>query len=67
MTRNQLLFLRRTQAPRSAWATTLAGQLRTIGSLYLKPRSLQRARGRGPMVAAVRDFAFGRYGPRQTR
>lgn len=65
MTRNQLLFLRRTQAPRSAWAATLTRQLRTVVSLYLKPRSLQRARGRGPMVLALRDFALGRYGPQR--
>jgi GT2 family glycosyltransferase len=67
MTRNKLLFLQRTRAPGSAWAATLAGQLRTVASLYLKPRSLQRARGRGPMVAAMRDFALGRYGPRPIR
>lgn len=67
MTRNHLLFLRRSQAPPSAWAVTLAGQLRTIASHYLRPRNLQRTRGRGPMIWAMRDFAFGRYGPQQIR
>lgn len=67
MTRNQLLFLRATGAPRAAWVRTLWGQFRTLASLFLKPSSLARMRGRVPMVWGIRDFALGRFGPAQVK
>lgn len=63
MTRNHLLFLRATGARGSAWAYTLYRQARTVASLYLTAQRPERARGRWPMVLAMRDFALGRFGP----
>jgi GT2 family glycosyltransferase len=63
MTRNQLLFLRATHAPPSAWLRTLFRQCRTIVSLYLRHHSPERQRGRRPMLVALRDYALGRFGP----
>lgn len=63
MTRNHLLFLRAIGAPSSAWRHTLYWQLRTVGALFVHPRSPERARGRAPMLRALRDFALGRFGP----
>ena len=62
MTRNHLLFLRATGAPASAWATTIFRQLRTVASLFVRPGSVARMRGRVPMLRAMRDFALGRFG-----
>lgn len=67
MTRNQLLFLRATRAPVSAWLRTVYRQVRTLLALCLKPASPERARGRVPMARALRDFAFGRFGEAQAR
>lgn len=67
MTRNQLLFLRAIGAPLSAWVRTLSGQVRTLASLFLKPSSLARMRGRVPMARGMRDFALGRFGPAQVK
>lgn len=64
MTRNQLLFLRATGAPLSAWIYTVAHQLRALIALFVAPPSPERARGRVPMVLALRDFLLGRFGPR---
>ncbi len=63
MTRNHLLFLRATGAPRRAWIHTLYRQLRTLSSLYLRGHSPERVRGRTPMLLALRDFCLGRFGP----
>jgi GT2 family glycosyltransferase len=63
MTRNHLLFLKATHAPARAWLITMFRQLRTVASLFLKPTSLARMRGRVPMLRAMRDFAFARFGP----
>lgn len=62
MTRNHLLFLKATRAPARAWALTVARQVRTVASLFIRPSSLARARGRVPMLLAMRDFARGRFG-----
>lgn len=67
MTRNQLLFLQATRAPLSAWVHTLYRQIRTLVSLFLKPASLARMKGRVPMVRAMRDFVLGRFGPAQVK
>jgi GT2 family glycosyltransferase len=63
MTRNHLLFLKATHAPARAWLITVFRQLRTVTSLFIKPTSLARKRGRVPMLRAMRDFAFARFGP----
>jgi hypothetical protein len=63
MTRNHLLYLRATHAPASAWAITLFRQGRTIASLFARPGSVTKMRGRVPMLRAMRDFALGRFGP----
>lgn len=63
MTRNQLLFLKLSGAPRTTRLRALAGQLRTVASLYLRPHSNARIRGRRPMLRAIWDHAAGRYGP----
>jgi len=65
MTRNHLLFLRATRAPLSAWLYTLFWQVRTLASLYLRSPSPARARGRTPMLRAIRDFMLGRFGQLQ--
>jgi GT2 family glycosyltransferase len=62
MTRNQLLYLKRTRAPVSAWVYVLSQQLRTLALHYVRPRGVQRTRGRGPMVRALRDFSRQRFG-----
>jgi GT2 family glycosyltransferase len=62
MTRNHLLFLRATGAPVRAWAYTLYWQGRTLASLFVRPSSPTRARGRVPMLRAIRDFLLGRFG-----
>jgi hypothetical protein len=63
MTRNHLLFLRATGASISAWTYTVFWQIRTIVSLMVRPTTPERARGRVPMLRAMRDFALGRFGP----
>jgi GT2 family glycosyltransferase len=63
MTRNHLLFLRATRAPLSAWAVTLFRQARTVVSLFIRPHTAERARGRMPMLRGMRDCALGRFGP----
>ena len=63
MTRNRLLFLKLTGAPPTTRLRVLAGQLRTVASLYLRRHSAARIRGRRPMLRAIRDHAVGRYGP----
>jgi GT2 family glycosyltransferase len=65
MTRNHLLFLRATRAPVGAWAYTLYWQARTLASLFIRPSSPIRARGRVPMLRAIRDFVTGRFGQLQ--
>jgi GT2 family glycosyltransferase len=62
MTRNHLLFLRATRAPLRAWLYTVGWQLRTLASLFVRPGSVARARGRVPMLRAMRDFVVGRFG-----
>lgn len=62
MTRNRLLFLRATHAPLWTLIRTLLWQIRTLGSLFVRPHSRERARGRIPMMRAMRDFLLGRYG-----
>lgn len=66
MTRNHLLFLRAARAPARAWAVTLYRQVRTIASLFVRPGSVTRMRGRVPMLRAMRDFALGRFGQAAT-
>lgn len=63
MTRNHLLFLRATRAPYRTQVRTLARQVRTAASLFVRPHTPERARGRVPMLLALRDFALGRFGP----
>jgi GT2 family glycosyltransferase len=65
MTRNHLLFLRATHAPVRAWVYTLFWQARTLASLFIRPSSPTRARGRVPMLRAIRDFGLGRFGQLQ--
>ena len=65
MTRNRLLFLKATGAPWTAWIYTLSSQARTVLALFVRPRSLARARGRMPMLWALRDYLLGRYGRAQ--
>lgn len=67
MTRNHLLFLKATHASWTAWGYTLANQARTICALFVRPRSLDRARGRMPMLWALRDYRLGRYGRAQLK
>ena len=67
MTRNRLLLLLATNAPVSAWAHTLFEQIRTVAALWIRPASPERAKGRVPMVRALRDFALGRFGPAPVR
>jgi GT2 family glycosyltransferase len=63
MTRNHLLFLRASRAPLSAWAITVFRQFRTVVSLFIRPHTANRTRGRMPMLRAMRDFTLGRFGP----
>ncbi len=67
MTRNHLLFLKATRAPFGAWSHTVVAQCRTVVSLFIRPHSPERARGRIPMLRAMRDFALGRYGQARAR
>jgi hypothetical protein len=63
MTRNHLLLLRLAGAPPRAWLCSLGRYLRTLVSLFINPHTPGRARGRVPMMLAMRDFLLGRYGP----
>lgn len=63
MTRNHLLFLWATGAPWRARVATILRQVRTVASLFIRPHTPARARGRVPMMRAMRDFALGRFGP----
>jgi hypothetical protein len=63
MTRNQLLFFSATRAPLGTRLRAAARQLRTVASLFIRPHSAARARGRTPMLRAMRDHALRRYGP----
>jgi GT2 family glycosyltransferase len=62
MTRNHLLFLKATHAPWRAWKHTTISQIRTVVSLFIDPHTPERARGRVPMLRALRDFALGHFG-----
>jgi GT2 family glycosyltransferase len=63
MTRNQLLFLNAAQAPLSTRLRAAGRQVRTIASLFVRPHSPARARGRASMLRAMRDHVLRRYGP----
>jgi GT2 family glycosyltransferase len=63
MTRNQLLFFNLTGAPVMTRARASVRQLRTLLSLYLRPHSAARIRGRQPMLRAIWDHMRGHYGP----
>lgn len=65
MTRNHLLFLSVTGTPLPVRLRVMYRQLRTVLALFVKPTSLDRMRGRVPMLQAMRDYAIGSYGPRQ--
>lgn len=63
MTRNQLLFFKLTGAPATTRVRAATRQLRTLLSLYVRPHSAARARGRRPMMRGIWDHVHGRYGP----
>ncbi len=63
MTRNQLLFFKLTGAPLTTRVRAAARQVRTLLSLYVRPHTAARARGRRPMARAMWDHLLGHYGP----
>lgn len=63
MTRNQLLFFKLTGAPFSTRVRAASRQVRTLASLFMRPHSAARARGRRPMARAMWDHVLGHYGP----
>ena len=62
MTRNRLLFLRRTQASLQTWFYTLSEYARTFLSWTLRPKWRDRRHLRAIMLRAVRDAGSGRWG-----
>lgn len=63
MTRNQLLFFKLSGAPATTRLRAAARQVRALLSLYIRPHSAARARGRRPMARAMWDHVLGQYGP----
>lgn len=63
MTRNQLLFFKLAGAPVMTRLRASARQVRTLISLYLRPHSAARRRGRRPMMRAMWDYMLGHFGP----
>jgi len=63
MTRNQLLFLKLTNAGYRAWVYTLLGDYgRTLLSWTIKPRWRLKAPQRAAMLQAIRDSLRGTWG-----
>jgi GT2 family glycosyltransferase len=62
MTRNRLLFLRRTNASLHTWLYTLTEYVRTFMSWTLRPKWQDRRHLRGVMLRAIKDYTTGRFG-----
>jgi len=62
MTRNRLLFLRRSRAGLQSWLYTLTEFVRTFMSWTLRPKWQDRRHLRGVMLRAIKDFSTGRFG-----
>ncbi len=62
MTRNRLLFLRRSHAGLQSWLYTLTEFARTFMSWTLRPKWQDRRHLRGVMLRAIKDFSTGRFG-----
>jgi GT2 family glycosyltransferase len=63
MTRNRLLFLRRSRAGLRTWLYTWGEYGRTFASWTLRPKWADRRHLRGTMLRAIRDYSSGRFGP----
>jgi GT2 family glycosyltransferase len=62
MSRNRLLFLRRSGAGASAWAHVAFEYARTLASWSLQPRWRHKRAQRDVMLRAIADFFRGRFG-----
>lgn len=62
MTRNRLLLLAATDAPRSAWVHAAGENLRTLVSWSLRPKWRHRRHLRRAILRGWSDFARGRFG-----
>lgn len=62
MTRNRLLFLKRSQASARTWAYTLLEYARTFVSWSLRPKWQDRRHLRSTMLRAIKDYSVGRFG-----
>lgn len=63
MTRNRLIFLKKTQANWKAWVHTLVSEyLRTLVSWSVRPRWRGKRAQRNAMLAAIRDYFLGKSG-----
>jgi hypothetical protein len=62
MTRNRLLFLRRTNAGLRTWLYILSEYARTFMSWTLRPKWQDRRHLRGVMLRAIKDYSTGRFG-----
>ncbi len=63
MTRNRLIFLKKTRANWRAWGVTLFGDyLRTLVSWSIRPQWRNKALQRKAMIAAICDFFLGKSG-----
>jgi GT2 family glycosyltransferase len=62
MTRNRLLFLRRTNASLQTWLYILSEYARTFMSWTLRPKWQDRRHLRGVMLRAIKDYSTGRFG-----
>lgn len=62
MTRNRLLFLRKTGAGLRSWVGLTSELARTLLSWSLRPKWKDRRHLRSVMLRAIKDFSIGKYG-----
>ena len=62
MTRNRLLFLRKSKAGTQTWVRTYTGLIRTYLSWSVRPKWQDRRHLRGIMWRAIKDYSQGRFG-----
>lgn len=62
MTRNRLLFLKKTRAGIAAWLRITLEYIRTLASWTLRPKWQDKRHLRSVMLRAIKDYSMGRYG-----
>jgi len=65
MTRNRLLFLRRSKAQKIAHLRAVSSDLRTVLAWSIRPKYREKTAQRNAMIRALLDYALGKFGERR--